>query len=74
MLDKDDGKRIWRHFQRFSEYEDLKNLYQKFMPFAVKFENTAIDVDDQINDFKIILRDFDEKLMLKVNKVAYIQY
>ena len=26
MLKVDDGKRIWRHFQRFCEYEDLKDL------------------------------------------------
>lgn len=31
-LNKDDGKRIWRHFQRFAEYNDLKELYTKCIP------------------------------------------
>ena len=33
-----DGTRIWRHFQRFAEYSDLKTLYQKFIPELVKVE------------------------------------
>ena len=33
-----DGKRIWRHFQRFAEYDDLKDLYTKCVPELAKFE------------------------------------
>lgn len=28
----EDGKKIWRHFQRFAEYNDLKELYGKCIP------------------------------------------
>lgn len=31
-LTNDDGKKIWRHFQRFAEYNDLKELYSKCIP------------------------------------------
>jgi len=31
-LDKIDGQRIWKHFQRFAEYNDLKDLYNKVVP------------------------------------------
>lgn len=32
VLNIEDGKRIWRHFQRFAEYNDLKELYNKCIP------------------------------------------
>ena len=38
-----DGKRIWRHFQRFSEYEDLKQLYMKCIPEIARFEQRLLD-------------------------------
>jgi len=31
-LTREDGKRIWRHFKRFAEYNDLKELYTKCIP------------------------------------------
>ena len=37
-LSVSDGKRIWRHFQRFAEYNDLKELYSKCIPQLAKFE------------------------------------
>ena len=37
-----DGKRIWKHFQRFSEYDDLKDLYGKVIPEIAKFEEELI--------------------------------
>lgn len=43
MLDIEDGKRIWRHFKRFAEYDDLKDLYQKVMPEIAKFEERLHD-------------------------------
>ena len=42
MLTVDDGKRIWKHFQRFCEYEDLKDLYSRTMPEINKFEGRLI--------------------------------
>ena len=37
-LEKDDGTKIWNHFQRFAEYSDLKDLYNKTLPELAKFE------------------------------------
>ena len=33
-----DGQRIWKNFQRFAEYDDLKELYSKVLPEIGKFE------------------------------------
>jgi len=40
-----DGQRIWKHFQRFAEYDDLKDLYHRFMPQIIKFENQVADYE-----------------------------
>ena len=37
-MDKEDGTKIWKHFQRFAEYNDLKDLYNKCVPELSKFE------------------------------------
>ena len=42
-LDRQDGTRLWRHFQRFAEYEDLKDLYKKCIPQLAKFEQRIMD-------------------------------
>ena len=42
-LTKQDGQKIWRNFQRFAEYEDLKYLYSKVIPEISKFEGRIID-------------------------------
>lgn len=42
-LDSSDGKRIWRHFYRFAEYNDLKDLYNKCIPQLAKFEQQVFD-------------------------------
>ena len=44
-MDKDDGKHIWKNFQRFAEYEDLRGLYQKVVPEISKFEGRIIDFE-----------------------------
>lgn len=41
-----DGERLWRHFQRFSEYDDLKDLYAKCIPQLSNFENKLIDYSE----------------------------
>lgn len=38
-----DGKRIWKAFQRYAEYSDLKELYQLCIPEISKFEERLID-------------------------------
>lgn len=37
-INKDEGAKIWEHFQRFAEYDDLKDLYSKVLPPIAKFE------------------------------------
>jgi hypothetical protein len=37
-MDKSDGVKIWKYFQRFAEYSDLKDLYNKCIPEMAKFE------------------------------------
>ena len=41
-----DGQRIWKHFQRFAEYDDLKDLYQRCIPQLANFESKVEDFDD----------------------------
>lgn len=45
-LTKHDGTRIWRHFQRFAEYNDLKDLYSMCIPELAKFEQKLINQAD----------------------------
>lgn len=41
-LSTEDGARIWRHFYRFAEYDDLKDLYNRCIPQIAKFEEKLI--------------------------------
>ena len=50
-LSSSDGQRIWRHFQRFAEYEDLRDLYSKCIPQLVKFEQKVLDVTEEVENF-----------------------
>lgn len=42
-LDQSDAKKIWAHFQRFAEYSDLKDLYNRTLPEIAKFEQKIFD-------------------------------
>ena len=42
-LTRQDGQRLWKHFQRFCEYEDLKDLYGRVMPQIANFEDRLLD-------------------------------
>ena len=68
-----DGKRIWRHFQRFAEYNDLKLLYNKIVPELVKVEKKIMDFSHEIDQSKLIIRRFDEALTQKADKLAFDQ-
>ena len=69
-LDREDGKRIWRHFQRFAEYNDLKDLYQKCIPQLALFEQNMVDQANKIEQFNHILLRFDKNLAKKADKTA----
>ena len=51
-LTDQDGKRIWRHFQRFAEYNDLKLLYNKMLPELVKIEKKILDFQHENDQSK----------------------
>ena len=61
-MDKNDGTRIWKHFQRFAEYNDLKDLYAKTLPELAKFEQKIINFEQEIEKCNMIIRRFDEHL------------
>ena len=73
FLTKKDGIRFWRQLQRFSEYEDLKDLYQKVIPEISKFEQRIIDFEDNMNRCNVIIRNFDENISTKCDKLLLEQ-
>ena len=58
-LDKNDATAIWKYFQRFAEYDDLKELYGKCIPELAKFEQKMIDYTTENEKQKIIIKRFD---------------
>ena len=68
-LTKKDGLRFWRQLQRFAEYEDLKDLYGKVVPEISKFEQKIIDVEGSLKNNNIIIRQFDENITSKCDKL-----
>ena len=69
-LTKLDGQRLWKHFQRFCEYEDLKDLYSKVVPEIAKFEEKLLGFEATIEQNQTIIRQFDENLSFKSDKIA----
>lgn len=69
-LDKNDATRIWKHFQRFAEYSDLKDLYAKCIPELAKFEQQIINFKDENEKQKMIIEKFDEHLTTKGSKTS----
>lgn len=69
-----DGKRIWKHFQRFSEYEDLRDLYNKVVPEIVKFEEKLIDYSYDLEQKAAIIRQFDSNLTAKADKSTLAKF
>ena len=72
-LTREDGRRIWRHFQRFAEYNDLKELYGKCIPQIAKFEQKIINFADQAEKVSHIVLKFDKDLVTRVEKSAFNQ-
>lgn len=65
-----DGQRLWRQYQRFAEYEDLRELYQRCIPEISKFEIKIIDFQAEIERFKLMIRNFDENMIHKADKTS----
>lgn len=69
-LDKREGTKIWKHFQRFAEYDDLKDLYNKCIPELAKFEQRIFDFQAENEKVTLMMRRFDEVISSKTNKAA----
>ena len=67
-LNKSEATSIWVHFQRFAEYDDLKDLYVKCMPQLAKFEQKIINFTSENEKQQLIIRRFDEMLSTKSSK------
>lgn len=55
-------KPIWKHFERFSLYEDLKTLYSKVIPEIAKFEQKIINFNTTLEKNNLIMREFDNSI------------
>ena len=63
-------KNIWAQLSRFAEYGDLKKLHTMVVPEIAKFEQKIINSETSLKSFEHILRNFDEVLQTKSNKVT----
>lgn len=70
-VEQDDLVKIWKHFDRFSLYDDLKVLYGKVIPEIAKFEEKIIGFKLDIEKHNLILREFDTNIAQKTNKTAF---
>ena len=64
-----EGQKIWRNFQRFADYEDLKELYRKVIPEISKFEERLIEFQIQFEKNAAIICNFDRDIALKADKL-----
>ena len=65
---------LWKHFERFSLYDDLKTLYGKVIPEIAKFEQKIINFNTTIEKNHLIIREFDNSMSQKVNKVTLQEF
>lgn len=56
--------------KRFAEYEDLKKLHTLVIPEISKFETKLSDYDRKLQGIDLIIRNFDEIIQTKSNKVT----
>ena len=70
-IDLKEAKKIWDQFQRFAEYSDLKDLYQKCIPQLAKFEQKMINYENDFKRIEDIVCDFDKHLLTKANKIQF---
>lgn len=65
--------KIWKHFDRFALYEDLKELHQKTLPEIIKFEQRIIDFKNELNTQTQIIGRMDTVMSTKSSKIAIKQ-
>ena len=62
-VDKADLAKIYRQFQRFVEYDDLKDLRNRLMPVVAKLETKMADFTLEYDKVCLIVRRFDEVIL-----------
>ena len=73
-LDHKDGKKIWEHLQRFAEYSDLKDLYQKCIPQLASFEQKMIEFSNDYDRIEGVISIFDRQLLTKTSKISFEEF
>lgn len=67
-LSSEEGRLIWANFQKFALYDDLRELYSKFMPAISGFEDKLSHAYSELKLFSVLLRRFDEVLCDKATR------
>ena len=66
--------KVLDQFQRFAEYDDLRKLHTLVIPEISKFEKKIQENDAALDSFRQILRNFDENIQTKANKMTVDKY
>ena len=66
--DKAKLESLLSRFDKFSEVETVEALEHLYMPKIDKFSKYIDHIDNQIDEMKIVIQDFDQNLSLKANK------
>ena len=64
-IKKEDVTKIWKYMQRFPDYQDLKDLNNKFLPELSKIELQIFKFQVEVEKFQMIMTEFDEALSRK---------
>ena len=54
-----EGQEIWKYFQKFAVYDDLKDLYHRCVPAIASFEDKLQLIRDDLKRMQEIIRSFD---------------
>lgn len=67
-MNQDQYRRIMDEFTRYAAYDDLRDLYKRFIPEISKFEDKLKQVRDEIAQFHAIIGVFDGSLLERATK------
>lgn len=67
-VDFEELGKVWKNFEKFAMYDDLKDLYMKTVPEIFRFEGKIEEFKRDIEKQNEILLRFDEVLSEKASK------
>ena len=67
-LSSKEGQKIWANFRKYSQYEELKELYKKTLPAISNFEDKLKENNDHNEQIKVMCRRMDEVICNKADK------